>query len=66
MRPLKFVHKESVNSVAYNNDGSYLAQGCTDGKIFVTRNNAKNEGISFKAHSAVSFFDVACKKCVVL
>jgi len=54
MRPLKFdFHSGPVNAVCFNNDGGYLASGGADGKICVTKNNAKNEGISFKGHSAV-------------
>lgn len=57
MRPLKYPHKQPVYAVDYNNDGSYLASGCSDGKVFVTRNNAKNEGINFKGHVAVRSVD---------
>ncbi len=53
MRPLKYPHKEPIHAVAYNDDGTYLASGGSEGKVYVTRNNAKNEGISFKGHSAV-------------
>lgn len=54
MRPIKFdFHSGPVNAVCFNNDGGYLASGGADGKICVTKNNAKNEGISFKGHSAV-------------
>lgn len=54
MRPFKFDgHSGAVGSVAYNNDGGYVASGGHDGKIILAKNNAEGKGISFKAHSAV-------------
>jgi len=54
MRPFKFDgHSGAVGSVAYNNDGGYVASGGHDGKIILAKNNAEGKGISFKGHSAV-------------
>jgi centriolar protein POC1 len=53
MRPFKYnVHTGPVNCLSFNADGGYLASGGNDGKIFITKHNAKCEGIQFKAHAA--------------
>jgi WD40 repeat protein len=66
MRPLKFeTHAGPANAVCFNDDGSYLASGGADGKIGITKNNAKNaknENFTFKAHSAVDSTDEASQE----
>lgn len=56
MRPLKFDwHKGAATCVTFNDDGNFVASGGNDGKVAITKNNAKNdkkEHVIFTAHAA--------------